>query len=121
MMSHRIAVLAIALLAAGPGLALAAPRAPLEVSAENCACVSGGMSTDAGVRVCQPLLASLSPEQVVDLKGRCSAQAAAPGGPDLCFCLTRFHTDPQVVKACEARVGKSTRPSELARMAAQCR
>ncbi|MCB1906599.1 MAG: hypothetical protein KDH15_04460 [Rhodocyclaceae bacterium] len=121
MKSHQLAVLAIALLGSASGMALADGQGPVAASAENCGCVSGAMDTDAEVRRCGPLLESLSPGQVVDLKGRCTAKSAPAGGPDLCFCLTQFHTDPQIVKACEAVVGKDTKPSELARMGAHCR
>ncbi|MCB1929311.1 MAG: hypothetical protein KDH17_14920 [Rhodocyclaceae bacterium] len=121
MRSHLLAVLAAALLGAAPGMALAGGQGPIAASDENCGCVSGAMDSDADVRRCGPLLNSLSPAQVVDLKGRCSAKSAPAGGPDLCFCLTQFHTDPQIVKACEAVVGKNTKPSELARMGANCR
>ena len=121
MKSHLLAFLAMAVLGSVSGMALAANQGPVAASDENCGCVSGAMDSDAEVRRCGPLLDSLSPAQVVDLKGRCSAKSAPAGGPDLCFCLTQFHTDPQIVKACEAVVGKNTKPSELARMGANCR
>ena len=40
---------------------------------------------------------------------------------DACFCLKGLHTDPNIVKACGAIIGKNTKPSEMARLAADCR
>ena len=121
MRSHLFAALAAALLGLASGMALAGDQGAVAASDEHCGCVSRAMDSDDDVRRCGPLLDSLSPAQVVDLKGRCSAQSAPSVGPDLCFCLTQLHTDPQIIKACEAVVGKNTKPSELARMGANCR
>ena len=121
MKSSLLVVLAVALHGLGSGVAVAGSHAPVAATSENCVCVSGEMDADAEVRHCSPLLEAMSPGQVVDLKGRCSAKSVPAGGPDLCFCLTGFHTDPQMIKACEAVVGKNTKASELARMGAQCR
>ncbi len=114
-------VLAVATAAVLGSLAQAVEPAPVAASADPCACVSGRMTTDADVRRCQPMLARLTPEETVALKGRCEAASAPAAGPDLCFCLTRLHTDPRIVAACEALVGKNTPPSALARLGAKCR
>ncbi|MCB1889846.1 MAG: hypothetical protein KDH20_19725 [Rhodocyclaceae bacterium] len=119
MNSPQFAALSLAWLGFAPGLAMA--ETPLAASDEHCACVTGTMDTDAEVRRCEPLLNAWSPAQMVDLKGRCAAKGAPADGPDRCFCLTGFHTDPRIIQACEAVVGRNTKPSALARMAAECR
>ncbi len=121
MSRYPIAVIGTLLAAWHGGNALAqSGQGPAAPSTEICACVSGGIDSDAKAARCSGLLDAMAPEQIVDLTGRCNAQRAATGGPDLCFCLKTFHTDPKIIEACEAIIGKDTKPSEIARLGAQC-
>jgi len=104
----------------GAALADGDRRSAPEPDAEICGCVGGKIDTDAKAARCSALLDAMTPAQVVELTGQCNAQRAAADGPDLCFCLKGFHTDPKIIKACEALIGKDTKPSEIARLGAQC-
>ncbi|MCB1914566.1 MAG: hypothetical protein KDG52_02425 [Rhodocyclaceae bacterium] len=115
------ALFAVATGAPGPWTATPASAAAVQASPADCACVAGRFDSDAEVARCTQLLDRMSPAEVTNLKGQCNAQSAPAQGIDVCFCLKTFHTDPQVIQACEALLGKNTKPSELARMGADCR
>ena len=86
-----------------------------------CSCVNEPINTDVKVRSCGELLNRMTPEDTIRAKGECNAQLARERGLDACFCLKSFHADPDVIKACEDIIGKDTKPSEMARLAADCR
>jgi len=86
-----------------------------------CSCVNDPINTDAKARLCGDLLNGMTPEETVHAKGECNAKFARERGLNICFCLKSFHTDPDIINACENIIGKDTKPSEIARLAANCR
>lgn len=86
-----------------------------------CSCVNEPIKTDEKVRSCGKLLNTMTPEDTVRAKGKCNAKLAHERGLDVCFCLKSFHTEPDIIKECENIIGRNTRPSEMAQLAADCR
>ena len=90
-------------------------------SVDICSCVNEPINTDIKAQSCGELLSGMTPEDTVRAKGECNAKLSRERGLDICSCLKSFHTDPDIIKACEDIIGKDTKPSEMARIAADCR
>ena len=86
-----------------------------------CQCVNEPINTDAKARSCKKLLDVMTPEETVRITGECKAKLVGESKLDVCYCLKTFHSDPDIVKACEKIIGKEAKPSEMARMAADCK
>lgn len=89
-------------------------------SVDVCTCVNEPIDTDAKARLCGELLSGMTPEDTVRAKGECNAKLTRKEGLNICSCLKSFQTDPDIIKACEDLIGKDTKPSEMANLAAHC-
>lgn len=86
-----------------------------------CQCINEPINTDTKAKTCEKLFDAMTPGETVRVTGECKAKLLGESKLDICSCLSTFHTNPDIVKACENIIGKDTKPSEMARMAADCK
>ncbi len=92
-----------------------------DTEVDLCSCTNEPVSTSAKAQACGVLIESMTPREIAEKKVACRQDLPVPeGGPDLCFCLKTFTTDPVVAKACEAIIPKNITPEELVAKQVAC-
>ena len=92
-----------------------------------CSCMLEVTTTSTRANSCAELIATKTPEEIVEVSAACHSGAMTPGTIpassrelDLCYCLQATITDPDIFAACEAIIPANITPPEISEKIVEC-